>query len=33
MSAHICFASPLAIISISWPATRIKRRFSARTDG
>ena len=31
MSAHICFASPLAIISISLPASRIKRRADART--
>jgi hypothetical protein len=33
MSAHISFGSPLAMISISLPASRIQRRFYARTDG
>jgi hypothetical protein len=33
MSAHIYSGSPLAMISISSPASRIKRRFYARTDG
>lgn len=33
MSAHISFGSPLAMISISSPASRIKHRFHARTDG
>lgn len=33
MSAHISFGSPLAMISISLLASRIKRRFYARTDG
>jgi hypothetical protein len=27
MSAHISFGSPLAMISISFAASRIKRRF------
>ena len=33
MSAHICFGSPLLIISISLPAARPKRRFYAARDG
>jgi len=32
MSAHICFGSPLAMISISFAASRIKRRFYVRRD-